>query len=110
MPKKKKKYKEFKPLPWRPEPLAHGMHQPVELMALADEEFDLNYSDFDNLPSFFKRTISTLSLRQLIDAMEYADDGKEDYLELVDMCNSEMEFIEWFVEGLDNRDSFDHLE
>ena len=80
------------------------MHQNVEYEAYVDELIDRNR--IDNLGQWtfpYMYLMVELARNCLTSVYEYADDGSNP-VDLCDICNSELDFIDWFIDEIDNPD------
>jgi hypothetical protein len=80
--------------------LASPMHQPVELMVLADESVR-NDMDPNDLPPSFRGMIFNVHEGLARLAIEYVDDGSGDELYVMEPWASDLDDIEGFVEELE---------
>ena len=96
--------------------LASSMHQPVELMALADYNVDYvrecaGFNDpkkpgLSMYPIDLRDVMYRISLMAARTVLEYVDDGSGDEFELLEMGNSELEFIDWFVDEVEHPERY----
>lgn len=78
------------------------MHQPTEYEAYVDELMDRNNLDINQLGQWkLSYPMTELARACLINAYEYADDGSNP-VELCDICNSELDFIDWFIDEIED--------
>lgn len=73
------------------------MHQPTELLCDVDEYLDIYFERWESFPPYLQIITCELAYQILEQCHEYVDDGSDDALECADSCNSEMDFIDWFV-------------
>lgn len=75
------------------------MHQPTELLCDVDEYIQR----WDQLPEELSPILYEMAYNIVNMCHQYADDGS-DPLEYAEVANSEMDFIDWFVEEIENDD------